>query len=41
MMTALEQRFRPLNAREMVKPIYIGEKYEYRVSIQNAEEITV
>ena len=39
MLMVVEQRFRRLNAPELMKSVYIGEKYEDGVAMQNTEEI--
>ena len=39
MLMVVEQRFRRLNAPELMKAVYIGEKYKDGAEIQNAEEI--
>lgn len=39
MLMVVEQRFRRLNALELMKAVYDGEKYEDGVAMQNAEEI--
>ena len=39
MLMVVERRFRRLNAPELTKVVYIGEKYEDGAAIQNAEEI--
>ena len=39
MLMVVEQRFRRLNAPEMMKAVYDGEKYEDGVAIQTAEEV--
>ena len=39
MLMIVEQRFRRLNAPELMKAVYIGEKYKDGAEIQNAEEI--
>ena len=39
MLMVVEQRFRRLNAPELMKAAYIGEKYEDGIAVQNAEEV--
>ena len=39
MLMVVEQRCRRLNAPELTKAVYIAEKYEDGVAMQNAEEI--
>ena len=39
MLMVVEQRFRRLNAPELMKAVYIGEKCKDGVAIQNAEEV--
>ena len=38
MLLVVEQRFRRLNAPELMKDVYNGEKYEDGVAIQTTEE---
>ena len=35
----VESRFRRLNAPELMQAVYNGEKYEYGVGIETAEEV--
>ena len=39
MLMIVEQRFRRLNAPELMKAVYIGEKYEDGIAVQTAEEV--
>ena len=39
MLLVVEQRFRRLNAPELMKAVYDGGKYEDGVAIQTAEEV--
>ena len=41
MLMVVEQRFRRLNAPELMKSVYDGQKYEDGAAIQNTEEIAV
>ncbi len=39
MLMVVEQRFRRLNAPELMKAVYIGEKYEDGIAVQTAQEV--
>ena len=39
MLLVVEQRFRRLNASELMKTVYGGQKYEDGIPMQTAEEV--
>ena len=39
MLMVVKKRFRRLNAPELMKAVYDGEKYEDRIAVQTAEEV--